>query len=104
MVMNVVRDNILTLSCHKYASNVIEKALEHCGPKEQQDIGRAILSAPPSLLTLRCSRYGRHAVRQLISVLQPPLRDEALRASIGSWIRLQADRVAPRSAKRPSEL
>jgi len=79
VVSALLADDILALAQHRMASNVIQKALEHCGPKEQQAIGHAILSVPGSVLTLRCSRYGRHSVRQLIAVLPPMLREEALR-------------------------
>jgi len=79
VVSSLIEGDIVALAQDRMASNVIQKALEHGGPKEHQAIGNAVLSVPGSVLTLRCSRYGRHAVRELIAVLPPTQREEALR-------------------------
>lgn len=79
VVSALIEGDIVALAQDRMASNVIQKALEHGGPKEHHAIGNAVLSVPGSVLTLRCSRYGRHAVRELIAVLPPTQREEALR-------------------------
>jgi len=78
VVAALIEADVVALAQHRMACNVIEKALENCGSKEQQALAQAILSVPPSLVSLRCSRYGRHVVRQLISVLPPKMYEEAM--------------------------
>jgi len=81
-IMHIVRKNILSLSCHKYASNVIEKALA-CGTMEE----RALLiyaivgeqgDAHPPLLTMMRDRFGNYIVQRVIALAQGPQRDALL--------------------------
>jgi len=81
-IMNMVRKNILSLSCHKYASNVIEKALA-CGTLEERAlliyaiVGEQGETHPP-LLTMMRDRFGNYIVQRVISLAQGPQRDTLL--------------------------
>eukprot|EP00929_Paragymnodinium_shiwhaense_P112717 TRINITY_DN80987_c0_g1_i1.p1 TRINITY_DN80987_c0_g1~~TRINITY_DN80987_c0_g1_i1.p1 ORF type:complete len:781 (+),score=186.17 TRINITY_DN80987_c0_g1_i1:178-2520(+) len=78
-VLLMVRKNILTLSCHKYASNVIEKALSCSTPEERAQIIDAIagpMDDPhPPLLTMMRDRFGNYIVQRSIALAQGPQRD-----------------------------
>merc|ERR1740121_1818945 len=81
-LMSIVRKNVLQLSCHKYASNVIEKALS-CGTVEE----RAALihgivmgdgETHPPLLTMMRDRFGNYIVQRVIMLAQGEQRDALL--------------------------
>jgi len=81
-IMQIVRTNILSLSCHKYASNVIEKALA-CGTvDERAQLIYAIIGeqgeAHPALLTMMRDRFGNYIVQRVIALAQGPQRDALL--------------------------
>jgi pumilio RNA-binding family len=81
-IMHIVRTNILSLSCHKYASNVIEKALA-CGTvDERAQLIYAIIGeqseAHPALLTMMRDRFGNYIVQRVIALAQGPQRDALL--------------------------
>lgn len=77
-VLHLVCKNVLSLSCHKYASNVVEKALS-CGTLEERAlvIG-AIVGDPndahPPLLTMMRDRFGNYIVQKTINMSQGPQR------------------------------
>mmetsp|Transcript_12986 Transcript_12986/g.37396 ORF Transcript_12986/g.37396 Transcript_12986/m.37396 type:complete len:692 (+) Transcript_12986:114-2189(+) len=78
-LMQIVRKNILSLSCHKYASNVIEKALG-CGTLEEKALLiQAIVGEPsdstPPLLTMMRDRFGNYIVQRVIGLAQGAQRD-----------------------------
>lgn len=81
-IMMIVRKNILSLSCHKYASNVIEKALA-CGNSEERGaliyaiIGEQGDTHPP-LLTMMRDRFGNYIVQKVIALAQGPQREALL--------------------------
>mmetsp|Transcript_90826 Transcript_90826/g.261712 ORF Transcript_90826/g.261712 Transcript_90826/m.261712 type:complete len:735 (+) Transcript_90826:75-2279(+) len=82
MLMQIVRKNILSLSCHKYASNVIEKALS-CGTLEERAmLIQAIVGEPgdqhPPLLTMMRDRFGNYIVQRIIALAQGPQREALL--------------------------
>uniref|UniRef100_A0A7S2KW90 PUM-HD domain-containing protein n=1 Tax=Zooxanthella nutricula TaxID=1333877 RepID=A0A7S2KW90_9DINO len=82
MLMQIVRKNILQLSCHKYASNVIEKALG-CGTLEERALLiQAIVGEPgdqhPPLLTMMRDRFGNYIVQRVIALAQGPQREALL--------------------------
>jgi pumilio RNA-binding family len=70
--------DIVSLAQHRVASNVLERALEKCGPQGQQALVCGVLSNPSGLLTLGCNRYGSFVVRRLLDVCTPTQREEAL--------------------------
>mmetsp|Transcript_26290 Transcript_26290/g.61319 ORF Transcript_26290/g.61319 Transcript_26290/m.61319 type:complete len:718 (+) Transcript_26290:11-2164(+) len=81
-IMQMVRKQILMLSCHKYASNVIEKALA-CGTLDE----RALLiyaivgeqgDPHPPLLTMMRDRFGNYIVQRVITMAQGSQRDALL--------------------------
>ncbi|CAE7218866.1 Pum2 [Symbiodinium sp. CCMP2592] len=78
-VMNIVRKNILSLSCHKYASNVIEKALQCATPEERSHLVEAITGQQgdphPPLLVMMRDRFGNYIVQRVIALAQSPQRD-----------------------------
>ncbi|CAK9018450.1 unnamed protein product [Durusdinium trenchii] len=78
-VMNIIRKNILSLSCHKYASNVIEKALQCATPDERALLVEAICGQPndphPPLLVMMRDRFGNYIVQRVIALAQLPQRD-----------------------------
>merc|ERR1712113_1187512 len=82
MVMNTVRKNIISLSCHKYASNVIEKALT-CGTVEERAllidviVGQQGDEHPPLLVMMR-DRFGNYIVQRVIAAAQSPQRENLL--------------------------
>jgi len=80
-LMAIVRNHILALSCHKYASNVIEKALS-CGTSEERALLiQALVGDPgageaqPPLLTMMRDRFGNYIVQKSIGLAQGPQRD-----------------------------
>lgn len=78
-VMNIIRKNILSLSCHKYASNVIEKALQCATPEERALLVEAICGQQndphPPLLVMMRDRFGNYIVQRVIALAQLPQRD-----------------------------
>mmetsp|Transcript_7383 Transcript_7383/g.23147 ORF Transcript_7383/g.23147 Transcript_7383/m.23147 type:complete len:288 (-) Transcript_7383:431-1294(-) len=81
-IMQIVRRNVLSLSCHKYASNVIEKALA-CGTLEERaSIIHSIVGEPgdphPPLLTMMQDRFANYIVQRVILLAQGPQRDALL--------------------------
>merc|ERR1712007_215685 len=46
MILHIVRKSVLSLSCHKYASNVVEKALSCSTFEERAVIIQAIVGEP----------------------------------------------------------
>jgi len=78
-VMGTVRKNILTLSCHKYASNVIEKALSCATYDERSLLVAAIVGEQseqhPPLLVMMRDRFGNYIVQRVIALAQGPQRD-----------------------------
>jgi pumilio RNA-binding family len=81
-IMQRVCENVLSLSCHKYASNVIEKALS-CGTMEERSlllyaiIGEQGNQHPP-LLTMMRDRFGNYIVQRVIAIASGPQREALL--------------------------
>lgn len=79
MVMGNVRKHILTLSCHKYASNVIEKALSCATIEERAQLVTAIVGDQgdqhPPLLVMMRDRFGNYIVQRVIALAQGPQRE-----------------------------
>lgn len=78
-LMQIVRQNILQMSCHKYASNVIEEALG-CGTWEERALLiQAVRGEPneqsPPLLTMMRDRFGNYIVQRIIGLAQGAQRD-----------------------------
>jgi len=79
MVMEMVRKNMLSLACHKYASNVIEKALT-CGTIEERGmmvetiVGVQNEQHPPLLVMMR-DRFGNYIIQRVIGLAAGPQRD-----------------------------
>jgi len=81
-ILFLVRKNINQLSCHKYASNVVEKALACSHPEERAMLINAIVGEPgdshPPLLTMMRDRFGNYIVQRTISLAQSPQREALL--------------------------
>merc|ERR1712136_107386 len=77
-VLHFVCTNILPLSCHKYASNVVERALLCGSLEERASVISAILgdqsNAHPPLVTMMRDRFGNYIVQRTISLAQGPQR------------------------------
>jgi len=77
-VLQFVCTNILSLSCHKYASNVVERALLCGSSEERASVIGAILgdqsNAHPPLVTMMRDRFGNYIVQRTISLAQGPQR------------------------------
>lgn len=78
-IMMVLRKNILPLATHKYASNVIEKALTCSNEEERTALVAAIIGEQgdphPPLLTMMRDRYGNYIVQKVISLAYGANRD-----------------------------
>lgn len=78
-ILHIFRKNILSLSCHKYASNVVEKALSCSTPDERALIIGAIVGdhgePHPPLITMMRDRFGNYIVQRTIGLATGPLRD-----------------------------
>jgi len=69
------------LATHHVASNIIEKAFEYGGSKNQRSLAEAILSTPNAVVDVGCSLNGSFAVSKMLAALaalQDPLYPEAL--------------------------
>mmetsp|Transcript_29593 Transcript_29593/g.68872 ORF Transcript_29593/g.68872 Transcript_29593/m.68872 type:complete len:771 (+) Transcript_29593:128-2440(+) len=82
-LLQIVADNILALSCHKYASNVVEKAL-HCGTMDERTgiIGAMIADSgtgQPHLNAMMKDKFGNYIVQRSLNLAQGPQRDMLLR-------------------------
>lgn len=100
LVSVLIGHDIVFLAQDHVASNVVVRAIEQCGPEGQRAIAQAILSAPPALLTIACSRYGSHTARRLLDVLQPPIRNEAVHQLSVGLGRLRSSRYGKGIADR----
>lgn len=82
MIMGIVRKGVLALSCHKYASNVIEKALACATVEERGALVTAIVGEPgeahPPLHTMMRDRFGNYIVQRVIALAQGPQREALL--------------------------
>lgn len=81
-VVMLVKQNVLSLACHKYASNVVEKALS-CGTLDERTlVVGAMIGEPsdanPPLLTMMRDRFGNYIVQRTINVAQGPQREQLL--------------------------
>jgi len=80
-VLFIVRKNVNLLSCHKYASNVVEKALS-CGTLEERAgviqaiIGEGESHAP--ILNMMRDRFANYIVQRTIALAQSPQREALL--------------------------
>merc|ERR1711957_733776 len=81
-VMSLVRKNVLSISCHKFASNVIEKALAIGSLEERAELVDAVVGLPgephPPLLTMMRDRFGNYIVQRVIALAQGPQKDALL--------------------------
>jgi len=72
LILEVVRSQILMLSCHKFASNVVEKAMICSSDEERDPIMAAVVGEPsdvnPALLTMMRDRYGNYIVQRLLDL------------------------------------
>mmetsp|Transcript_11263 Transcript_11263/g.18675 ORF Transcript_11263/g.18675 Transcript_11263/m.18675 type:complete len:729 (-) Transcript_11263:7-2193(-) len=82
MILGIARKNINMLSCHKYASNVIEKALSCSTPEEKGALIMAIVGehgdAHPPLLNMMRDRFGNYIVQRSIALALSPQREALL--------------------------
>lgn len=80
-VLFIVRKNVNLLSCHKYASNVVEKALS-CGTyDERAGVITAIIGdgeSHPPILNMMRDRFGNYIVQRTIALAQSPQREMLL--------------------------
>lgn len=71
-LMNLIRSKIVMLSCHKYASNVVEKALSSSNQEERAALVMSMIGnsreANPPLLTLSRDRFGNYAVQRALEL------------------------------------
>merc|ERR1719316_349526 len=81
-ILFIMRKQINSMSCHKYASNVVEKALSCSTYDERALIISAIVGEPqdnhPPLLTMMRDRFGNYIVQRTIALAQSPLREALL--------------------------
>ncbi|KAK0710981.1 armadillo-type protein [Lasiosphaeris hirsuta] len=80
-VITIVMSQLLTLSKHKFASNVVEKAIEKCTPETRNTIrerlsvvGGEDLNGPLPLMIK--DQYGNYVIQKLLSVLKGKERDD----------------------------
>lgn len=82
MILGIARKNINHLSCHKYASNVIEKALSCSNAEERGALIMAIVGDPqdahPPLLNMMRDRFGNYIVQRAIALALSPTREALL--------------------------
>eukprot|EP00397_Hematodinium_sp_SG-2012_P007940 GEMP01007991.1.p1 GENE.GEMP01007991.1~~GEMP01007991.1.p1 ORF type:complete len:592 (+),score=142.73 GEMP01007991.1:167-1942(+) len=82
LILEVVRTQILMLSCHKFASNVVEKAILCSSFDERAPLLHAIVGEPtdvnPALLTMMRDRYGNYIVQRLLELAQDSQREMLL--------------------------
>lgn len=64
-VARAILPGSVSLATHRAASYVVQHALEHCGPSEQEALAAALLSGPQVMLVLAKSQAGGHVVRAL---------------------------------------
>jgi len=72
LILNIVASQIWILSCHKFASNVVEKAIIVSTPDERTPLLEAIVGHPldvnPPLFTMMRDRYGNYIVQRLLEL------------------------------------
>jgi pumilio RNA-binding family len=78
VVHALIQVGVPLLAQHRVASNIVERAFEHCDAENQRAMAEAILSTPPSIVEMGCSRYGSFTVRRMLEKLQDPLRHMAV--------------------------
>jgi pumilio RNA-binding family len=78
----LLRRSINSMSCHKYASNVVEKALQCGTPEERGAIISSIVGEPddshPPLLNMMRDRFGNYIIQRTIGLAQSPQREALL--------------------------
>jgi pumilio RNA-binding family len=105
LVASFAETGIASLSQHRIASNVIERALAQVSSVDQQRIGLALLASPQNLIVMGCSRYGTHVVHRLLEVLSPgPLRVEAVRQLGAGFLQLTASKHSKQLVEKLTSL
>jgi pumilio RNA-binding family len=79
-VLALIDIGIPFLARQRVASNIVERAVQHTGPKGQHLIAESILQKPGALVEMAGSRYGSFTVRHLLEkITEEALRSELLK-------------------------
>jgi len=80
IVVHATRGRVQELSCHKFASNVMEKCVQNCTSEERNDIivSELLLNGGAPIFGLVSDQYGNYVVQKLIDICDPPTRDKIL--------------------------
>ncbi|KAM7471957.1 hypothetical protein LguiA_010140 [Lonicera macranthoides] len=84
-IISMLTGKVVQMSQHKYASNVIEKCLEHCSTAEQELLIDEILNQPEesdSLLTMMKDQFANYVVQKILEISNDKQREVLL-----NWIR-----------------
>lgn len=79
-VVLATRGRVQELSCHKFASNVMEKCVQHCAPDDRNTaiVAELLQAGGAPLFALVGDQYGNYVVQKLLEVCEPPTRDRIL--------------------------
>ena len=79
-VVLATRGRVQELSCHKFASNVMEKCVQHCAPDDRNTaiVAELLQGGGAPLFALVGDQYGNYVVQKLLEVCEPPTRDRIL--------------------------
>jgi len=100
VIQAMINGDVCMLAQHRVASNVVERALDRGNLKGQRAIASALLTVPPTLLLMGCSRYGSFAARRLLDVLSGPLHDQAICQLVAGFAQLKASKYGKQLAEK----
>jgi len=80
IIVQATRGRVQELSCHKFASNVMEKCVQNCTPEERSEVivSELLLNGGAPIFALVSDQYGNYVVQKLIDICDLPTREKIL--------------------------
>ncbi|EEB05663.1 RNA-binding protein Puf3 [Schizosaccharomyces japonicus yFS275] len=117
-IVEVVLGNVLHLSRHKFASNVVERCISYCSDTDRERFFNSLLGENEDgdtyLLNLIKDKYANYVIQKLIDVSKPELRDRIITVlnphlnvlknyTYGKHLYLVVEKFQRGNAEEPSE-
>lgn len=79
-IVGAFSTHFLSFSCHKFASNVVEKCVIYGTPSDRSVVLAEVLASPETTETMLRDQYANYVIQKMLDVLTGEQREQLLRA------------------------